>query len=177
MSGHNKWSKIKHKKAASDAQKSKIFGKMARLIAVESKKAEGNTESPGLKTAIEKAKSVNMPLSNIERAVAKGISADSGQMESVIYEAYGPGGAALVIQGLTDNRNKAASEIKHILSKNGLALAEMGAASWAFTKQEDGSYEAQTTISLSDEDLKKLEMVLEELEENDEVQDVYTNVS
>ncbi len=174
MSGH-KWSKIKHKKAASDAQKSKVFGKLARLIAVESKKAGGNVDSPSLKTAIEKAKSANMPSDNIDRAIAKGKSSEGADMETVTYEAYGPGGVAIIIQGLTDNRNKTASEVKHTLSKNGLALAEMGAASWAFSKDDSGNYVAQTTIDISDEDLSKLESVVEELEENEEIQEVYTN--
>ena len=157
MSGHNKWSKIKHKKAAADSQKSQVFGKMARLIATESKKANGDTNSPALAAAIERAKSVNMPNDNIERAVAKGKASDAADMESVTYEAYGPGGVALVIQGLTENRNKAASEVKSILTKNNLSLAEQGAASWAFERQNDGTHVAQTTIELSEDEMARLD--------------------
>lgn len=176
MSGHNKWSKIKHKKAATDAQKSKVFGKMARLIAAESKKAGGDTSAPGLRAAIEKAKQENMPNDNIERAVKKGVGADGEEMESVLYEAYGPGGCAILIEGLTDNRNRTSAEIKHLLSKAGASLSEKGAAQWAFTKTADG-WEPHTTIPLSDEDGEKLERIVEAVEESDDVQGVYTNAS
>lgn len=174
MAGHNKWSKIKRQKEKTDAQKSKVFGKMVRLITVEAKKAGGNISSPGLKAAIEKAKSFNVPNDNIERAIKK-FSEGGAAMESITYEAYGPGGCAIVIEALTDNRNKAAQEIKHILSKNGYALAGMGAATWAFTRTPDMEWEAQTTVPISEEDSEKLSLLIDELEENDEVQDVYTN--
>jgi YebC/PmpR family DNA-binding regulatory protein len=118
MSGHNKWSKIKNKKAVTDAYKARVFSKLVRAITVESKLAKGDVNSPGLRTAIEKAKAENVPNDNIERAVKKGTGNDAGEMEQITYEAYGPGGCALMIEALTDNRNKAAQEIKHILSKN-----------------------------------------------------------
>lgn len=174
MAGHNKWSKIKHKKAVTDAQKSKVFGKMARLIASESKKSGGDTSAPGLRTAIEKAKRENMPNDNIERAVKKGAGSEADEMESVLYEAYGPAGSAILIEGLTDNRNRTSAEIKHTLSKAGASLAEQGAASWAFTKTADG-WEPHTTIPLSDEDGEKLGRIIEAIEESEDVQDVYTN--
>ena len=174
MSGHNKWSKIKHKKAAGDAEKSKVFGKLSRLIASESKAAGGNVEFPSLKAAIEKAKAVNMPKDNIERAVKKGATDNSAAMESVTYEAYGPGGSAIVIEGLTENRNKTAAEVKHILSKNGYALAAIGAATWAF-KKEAGEWLPQTSIPLSDKDGESLFALVEALEDLGEVQGVYTN--
>ncbi|PIQ91337.1 MAG: YebC/PmpR family DNA-binding transcriptional regulator [Parcubacteria group bacterium CG11_big_fil_rev_8_21_14_0_20_39_22] len=174
MSGHNKWSKIKHKKAAGDAAKSKVFGKYARLITVEAKKVGGNLESPRLKAVIEKAKKDNMPNDNIERAVKKATEAGGGSMEEVIYEAYGPGGVAIVISGLTDNRNKAAAEIKHILSKNDCELAAPGSALWAFSKNEN-DWTPNTTIPINDTDGDKLQKIIEELEDNDEVQEVFTN--
>lgn len=174
MSGHNKWSKIKHKKAASDAAKSKIYSKLVKLIQVESKAAGGDTTSPGLRTAIDKAKAENMPKDTIDRAVKKGASNDTAAMESVTYEVYGPGGCALIIEGLTDNKNRTAAEVKHILTKNGLQLATPGSATWAFEKTADG-WNAQTTTQISPEDGEKLEKILELLDENDDVQDVYTN--
>jgi YebC/PmpR family DNA-binding regulatory protein len=174
MSGHNKWSKIKRQKGASDAQKSKIFSKLVRFITVEAKKSGGNVLSPGLAAAIKKAKEENMPNDTIDRAVKKGSTDNSASMEAITYEAYGPGGCALVIEALTDNRNKASQEIKHIFSKNGYALAGIGAATWAF-KKENGEWIPQTTVSISEEDGKQLETIVSELEENDEVQDVYTN--
>jgi len=174
MSGHNKWSKIKHKKASSDAQKSKVFGKLARLITVESKKVGGDINSPALRAAIDKAKAVNMPADNIDRAVKKGMGTDAGSMEALVYEAYGPGGCALIIESLTDNRNRTSQEIKHVLSKNGSSLAERGAASWAFEKNS-GGWSPTTTVPLSDSDGETLSRLIEEIEENDDVQDVYTN--
>ena len=174
MSGHNKWSKIKRQKEKTDAQKSKIYGKMVRLITVEARKCGGNTNSPGLKSAIERARSANVPNDNIERAIKK-FSEGGAQMESIVYEAYGPGGCAMVIEALTDNHNKAAQEIKAILSRHGISLAGIGSATWAFSHNPGGEWVAQTTIPLSDEDGEKLERLVDELEENDEVQEVYTN--
>lgn len=174
MSGHNKWSKIKRQKAGTDAAKSKIFSKMARAISTASRQANGNVTSPVLRTAIEKAREYNMPNDNIERAVKKGIGAEAEAMETITYEAYGPGGCALIIEALTSNRNKAAQEVKFILSENGLALAAPGSASWAFTK-EGGEWIPKQTLPVSEHDSKALEKMIEELEENDEVQEVYTN--
>ncbi|MAF59694.1 MAG: YebC/PmpR family DNA-binding transcriptional regulator [Candidatus Pacebacteria bacterium] len=176
MAGHNKWSKIKHKKAASDAEKSKIFGKLARLITIESKKANGDTNSPGLRAVIEKAKASNMPKDNIERAVKKGVSADAASLEEVVYEVYGPGGSAVIISGLTDNKNRTAAEVKHLLSKNNLSLAEPGSALWAF-KKEGGEYIPTSELPISDEDGEKLSKLMEDLEELEDTQEIYTNAS
>ena len=174
MSGHSKWAQIKRQKGAEDAKKSKLFGKLGSLIATESRKAKGDMNAAGLRTIIEKAKKENMPKDTIERAVKKGAGGDVDTMEALTYEGYGPGGCALIIEAFTGNRNKAAQEIKHILSKSGGALAAQGAASWAFTKNEEG-WEPNSTIPLSDEDGATLSALIEELEGNDEVQDVYTN--
>lgn len=174
MSGHNKWSKIKNKKAVTDAAKSKIFSKMAKLISTASRQVGGDTSSPILRATIEKAREYNMPADNIERAVKKGAGSDTIALEAITYEAYGPGGSALIIETLTDNRNKAAQEVKFILSKHGFALAGVGSATWAFTKEQDG-WKPNTTIPLSEEDGKILGALIEELEDNDEIQDVYTN--
>lgn len=175
MAGHNKWSKIKNKKAVTDAAKSKIFSKMAKLISTASKEVGGDVNSPVLRAAIEKAKSYNMPSDNIERAVKKGSGTEAESFEAITYEAYGPGGSALVIEALTTNRNKAAQEVKHILSKRGLELARPGSATWAFTKSEDGEWSANMPVPVSEEDAQVLEELINELEENDEVQAVYTN--
>jgi YebC/PmpR family DNA-binding regulatory protein len=175
MSGHSKWSKIKHKKALTDARKSKEFSKLAKFIAVESKKAGGDVNSPGLRFAIEKAKQSNMPSDNIERAVQKGKAGEGETVEHVLYEAYGPGGSAIIIEGLTDNKNRTAAEIKHLLNKHDAQLASQGAASWAFEKS-DGIWKPKTTMLISDEDSEKLSELISELEEHDDVQGVYTNV-
>ncbi len=174
MSGHNKWSKIKNKKAATDAAKSKIFSKMAKLISTASRQVKGDVSSPVLRAAIEKAREYNMPADNIDRAVKKGAGSDAQALEAITYEAYGPGGSALIVETLTDNRNKAAQEVKFILSKHGFSLATPGSATWAFTK-EGVEYKPNMTIPLSEGDGKVLGALIEELEDNDEVQEVYTN--
>lgn len=174
MAGHNKYSKIKHIKAKNDAQKSKQFGKLVRLITVEAKAAKGNVASPGLANAIEKARKENMPNDTIDRAIKKAITDNSASMESVVYETYGPGGVAILISALTDNRNKTAQEIKHILSLNGFELASPGSASWAFEKDHNG-YKATSTTPLEDNDIEVLTKLVEDLENNDDVQDVFTN--
>lgn len=173
MSGHNKWSKIKHKKGASDAKKSKVLSKYSRLIALESKKANGDVNAPALRAIIERAKRESMPKDNIDRAVAKGKGGDAGNLEEVLYETYGPGGTAMLITALTDNNNRTNSEIKHLLSKNGYALGAPGSAAWAFTKV-DGEYIPTTVMQLSNEDGEKLAALVEVLEENDDISDIYT---
>lgn len=174
MSGHSKWSKIKHKKAMTDARKSKVFSKLVRYITVEAKKAKGDRNAPGLRLAIEKARAENMPADNINRAIDKASTA--GDLEAVTYEAYGPGGVALIIEGFTDNRNRTSQELKHLLAQNGGSLATPGAAMWAFSRSEEG-LQAQTTVELSDEDLEKLATLVDELEEHDDVNDVVTNAA
>jgi YebC/PmpR family DNA-binding regulatory protein len=173
MAGHSKWSKIKRQKAVSDAKKSKIFSNLVKLIQMEAKKSGGNTSSPGLRTAIEKAKKENMPSENIERAIKK--AGESKQLEPVLFEGYGPGGVAMVITALTDNNNRTNQEIKHILSKNGASLGGPGSVTWNFTKNPEGEWVPNMTTEVSEEDLEKLDKIVEALEENEDVQDVYTN--
>lgn len=174
MSGHNKFSKIKHLKAKNDAQKSQHFGKLVRLITVEAKAAKGNLSSPGLAAAVEKARKENMPNDTIDRAIKKATTDNSAALENIIYEAYGPGGVAILISVLTDNRNKAAQEIKHILSSNNLELASPGSASWAFSKTH-GGWTPTSTMPLEDADIEALSKVVEDLEANEDVQEVFTN--
>lgn len=174
MSGHSKWSQIKRQKSVTDAAKSKTFSKYARLITAESKKS-GGAHSPSLQAIIENAKKENVPKDVIERAVKKGGEAGGDAMEMITYEAYGPGGSAIVIDAFTSNRNKAAAEIKHILGKNGYALAAPGSATWAF-KREDMRWAPQTTVTLEDSDIALLEKLVNDLDDNDEVQEVFTNV-
>lgn len=176
MSGHNKWSKIKRQKGAADASKSNVWGKLVKRIAVESKLAKGDMNAPTLRAMIEKAKKENMPKENIERAVQKGIGADAASLESITYETYGPGGAAIIIQTVTDSRNRTAQEIKHLLSKNGFALATPGSALWAFEKNADG-FEPRTTVPLSEEDGARLGELLEAIEGHDDVEEVFTNAA
>lgn len=174
MSGHNKWAQIKHKKAITDARRGKLWTTLSRRITIESKKSNGDTNSPTLRTWIEKAREANMPKDTIERAVTKGISTDAGATEAITYEAYGPGGVAMIIETLTDNRNRTAQEIKHILSKNGLQLASVGSAVWAFTQTAEG-YTPNMTIKIKGADDESLTKLLEQFDENEDIEDVYTN--
>ncbi|OGG58549.1 hypothetical protein A2765_02370 [Candidatus Kaiserbacteria bacterium RIFCSPHIGHO2_01_FULL_56_24] len=174
MAGHNKWTQIKRQKGAADAMKSNLWGKLGKRIVVESKKANGDMNASNLRAVIETAKKTNMPKDTIERAVAKGVSTDAVSLDQVIYEAYGPGGAAIVIDAVTDNRNRTAQEIKHLLSKNGLELAAQGSALWAFEKTHEG-FVPKTTVPLSEADNAALMSVLEQIDAHDDVEEVYTN--
>lgn len=137
MSGHSKWAQIKHKKAHTDAKKGKVFSKIVKEITVAARLGGGDsTGNPRLRTAIEKAKEVNMPHENIKRAIMKGTGELPGvSYEESVYEGYGPGGAAILLEVLTDNRNRTGSEIRHIMTKNGGSLGEAGCVAWMFSKK------------------------------------------
>jgi YebC/PmpR family DNA-binding regulatory protein len=137
MSGHSKWSQIKHKKALTDAKRGKLFSKMARLITVAAREKGGDPASnPKLRVAIDKAHSFNMPHENIERAVKRGTGDLEGvKIEEFILEAYGPAGAALIIEGTTDNKNRTVSELKHLLSQHDGKLANPGSVLWLFERR------------------------------------------
>jgi YebC/PmpR family DNA-binding regulatory protein len=238
VSGHSKWSSIKHKKGAADAKRGKLFSKLSRAIIVAAK--EGGPDPAGnlaLQNAIEKARSYSMPKDNIERAIARGSGADSDAQafETVVYEGYGPSGVAVIVEALTDNRNRTASDIRHAFDKNDGNLGGSGAVAWLFERRgvvvvtadavdedeltlaaaeggaddvnQDGStYEIvsapealtsvreaveaagfsvdsaelamipKTTIEVADESAaKKVLRLIDQLEENDDVQDVYSN--
>jgi YebC/PmpR family DNA-binding regulatory protein len=138
MSGHSKWSSIKHKKGAADAKRGKLFSKLSRAIIVAAK--EGGADSAAnlaLQNAIEKARSYSMPKDNIERAIAKGAGegSDGASFEAVIYEGYGPEGVAVLVEALTDNRNRTASDVRHTFSKYGGSLGATGNVAWQFERQ------------------------------------------
>lgn len=137
MSGHSKWSSIKHKKAATDARRGKVFTKLIKEIMVAARLGGGDPNAnPRLRTAIQAAKDENMPKDNIERAVKKGTGDLEGvNYEESIYEGYGPGGAAVLVESLTDNKNRAVADIRHIFSKNGGNLGENGCVAWMFDKK------------------------------------------
>jgi YebC/PmpR family DNA-binding regulatory protein len=138
MSGHSKWASIKHKKAVVDARRGQHFTKLARAITVAAKEGGGDPEgNAGLALAIQKARDASMPKENIERAIQKGTGAgvDAETWESVMYEGYGPGGVAMLIEALTDNRNRTAADVRHIVGKNGGSLGEPGSVAYLFDKQ------------------------------------------
>jgi YebC/PmpR family DNA-binding regulatory protein len=175
MSGHSKWSQIKRQKSVTDAAKSRVFARYARLIALESKKANGILSAPGLSVAIARAKAANMPKDNIERAISKGNSKDSGNLEQVMYEAYGPGGTAVLVDALTDNKNRTTQEMKHLLSLQGVELAARGAAIWAFTKTGNIYTPNEPLFEIQGEDEERLSTILSALDEHEDVQQVFTN--
>jgi YebC/PmpR family DNA-binding regulatory protein len=138
VSGHSKWSSIKHKKGAADAKRGKLFSKLSRAIIVAAK--EGGPDPAGnlaLQNAIEKARSYSMPKDNIERAIARGSGADSDAQafETVIYEGYGPSGVAVIVEALTDNRNRTASDVRHAFERNDGNLGGSGAVTWLFERR------------------------------------------
>ena len=238
MSGHSKWSSIKHKKGAVDAKRGKLFSKLTRAIIVAAK--EGGPDPAGnlsLQNAVEKAKAASMPKDNIDRAIAKGAGtdSDSASYETVVYEGYGPGGVAVIVETLTDNRNRTAGEVRHTFAKNDGNLGTSGAVAWLFERRgvvlvptdgtdedeltlaaaeggaddvslDGSSYQVlsaaeglatvreaveaagfeiesaeltmlpKTTVAVEDEnEAKKILRLIDQLEENDDVQEVYAN--
>src|SRR5438067_13146730 len=138
MSGHSKWHSIKHKKAVVDARRGKLFTKLARAITVAAKEGGGDAEgNPALALAVQKARDASMPKDNIERAIAKGTGegADADALEAVMYEGYGPGGVAILVEALTENRNRTSAEVRHTFSKNGGSLGEPGPAAYRVEKE------------------------------------------
>jgi YebC/PmpR family DNA-binding regulatory protein len=138
MSGHSKWASIKHKKAVVDARRGQHFTKLTRAITVAAREGGGDPDgNPALALAIQKARDASMPKDNIERAIAKGTGegADADAIETVLYEAYGPGGVALLIEALTDNRNRTGADVRHALTKHGGNLGEPGSVSYLFEKR------------------------------------------
>jgi YebC/PmpR family DNA-binding regulatory protein len=238
VSGHSKWSSIKHKKGAADAKRGKLFSKLSRAIIVAAKEGGGNpADNLALQNAIEKARSYSMPKDNIDRAIAKGsgADADASAFETVVYEGYGPSGVAVIVEALTDNRNRTASDVRHVFAKNDGNLGGSGAVAWLFERrglvvvEADGVDEDElmlaaaeggaedvvrdgttfqvtcepdqlaavreaveaagftvdaaeltmvpkTTVEVADEnEAKKILRLIDQLEDNDDVQDVYAN--
>ncbi len=237
MSGHSKWATIKRKKGAADAKRGQLFSKLSRAITVAAREGGGDPASnAALATAIEKARANSMPKDNIERAIQKGTGGGDGAVdyEAVTYEGYGPGGVAIICVALTDNRNRTASDVRHIFTKNGSELGTPGSVAWQFERKgiilvdgdgvdeeslmdaaleggaedisEDGSqwqvvtdpvdlsvvrmalegagFAAasaditmlpKTTVETGEKEARQLLRLIDSLEENDDVQDVYAN--
>ena len=155
MSGHSKWSKIKRQKGVADVKKGKIFSQLSKAVTLTAKDGGGDPSmNPALKLAIEKAKQANMPLDNIEKAIKKGTGElEGGTIEEVLYEVYGPGGIAMIIEGTTDNTNRTVAEIKHILSRNNGRLGEAGSVKWMF--ERFGYLEIdKSDLKISEDDLE-----------------------
>ncbi|HZQ55165.1 MAG TPA: YebC/PmpR family DNA-binding transcriptional regulator [Bryobacteraceae bacterium] len=136
MSGHSKWATIKHKKAALDAKRGKVFTRLIKEIMIAARGGGDPDANPRLRTAITAAKAVSMPADNIKRAIMRGTGElEGGQIDEILFEGYGPGGAAVLVNVATDNRNRTVSEIRHLFSKNGGNLGEQGSVSWMFERK------------------------------------------
>src|SRR3989338_11506584 len=177
MAGHNKCSQIRRQKEVTDAKKSKAFSKLTRMIGVQARISAGK-DTVELRAAVEKAKKANVPKDIIERAVKK--AGESVKMETATYETYGPGGVGVIIEALTDNKNRTTQAVKHILSENNLALGSIGSVAWAFSAEGGPASGGEklvpkNTILLSDEDLKLLGKLGDELGELEGMEEVFTN--
>ena len=242
MSGHSHWSKIKHDKKSSDIQRGKLFSKIIKLITIATRDGGNPNENPKLREAMEKAKEVNMPSNNIERAIKRGTGELGGaELQEISFEAYGPGNIAIIIEGITDNKNRTIAEVKQMLSKNKGKLAAEGSVKWLFNRKgviilnineqaeelknkekmellaidsgaqdikwdnnflqiyaevndlestkdrliEQGikidssnlDWVAKNEISISEKDAESADKLFSALEENDDVQEVYSNLS
>src|ERR1700674_5616265 len=136
MSGHSKWATIKHKKAATDAKRGKAFTRLIKEISIAARNGGDPDSNPRLRTAILAAKAASMPADNIKKAIMRGTGElEGGQIEEVMFEGYGPGGAAVLVNVATDNRNRTVSEIRHMFSKNGGNLGEEGSVAWMFERK------------------------------------------
>lgn len=175
MSGHSKWHSIKHKKAATDKKRGKIFTKHAKLVAVAARGGADPNMNPTLRMAIDNARAENMPYDNIERAIKKGSgeAKDAAVIEEVIYEGFGPGGVAIYIEALTDNRNRTVSNVKLLVSKNGGNLGSSGSVGYMFSKK--GIIEvALDGKSADDIELAAIDAGADDVKEGDEVVEIYT---
>jgi YebC/PmpR family DNA-binding regulatory protein len=178
MAGHSKWASIKHKKKATDAKRGALFTKLTRAITVAAREGGGDPDgNPSLALAIQKAKDASMPKDNIERAIAKGTGADqdADAFEAVTYEGYGPGGVAVLVEALTDNRNRTSSDVRHAFSKSGGNLGEPGSVAWVFEKK--GEIVVDATRYDEDDLLPAIEAGAEDISADGDVLEVVTDPS
>ncbi len=166
MSGHSKWATTKHKKAIKDSKRSSLFTKLTKIITIAAREGADPDMNFKLRMAIDKAKSFSLPKENIERAIAKGSgTAENQNLEEIVYEAYGPEGIALIIEVVTDNRNRSASEIRHILSKNGGSLGESNSVMWQFNHR--GVIYLKNKSLSDEEELKIIDAGAEDIEKDE----------
>ena len=177
MSGHSKWHSIKHKKAKEDAKRGNMFGKLSRNIIVAVKEGGGSDprDNIALANALAKAKEYNMPQSNIERAIKKGTGEiEGGNFESILYEGYGPGGIAIIIEVMTENKNRTASDIRNILGRYNGTLGESGSVSWQFERKGIIIVERSEVKSEEEFMLNMIDSGAEDIDEDDDVYEIKT---
>lgn len=177
MSGHSKWAKVKYQKAVKDPKRGKAFSKLTNLITVAAREGGDMETNPKLRLAIEKAKALGMPKDNIDRAIQRGTGEESEgkQLEELICEAYGPAGIAILIQAITDNKNRTLAELRHLLSSYDAKMANSGSVRYMF--QETGKITVPKTSWNDNLSLKTIETGAEEIKEKDEMVEIYTSVS
>jgi YebC/PmpR family DNA-binding regulatory protein len=178
MSGHSHWAGIKHKKEITDKKRAKIFSKSLKLISAAAHSEPNPDFNPRLRTAVAKAREAGVPADTIDRAIKR--AADpTEKLEELLYEAYGPGGAAILITAISDNRNRTVQEVKTILRDHYGKWAEIGSVQWAFelANGEERDWNAKFPQDLPDEEKQKLVNLLDALEENDDIQNVYSNIN
>src|SRR2546421_5467404 len=178
MSGHSKWHSIKHKKAVAAARRGQHFTKLARAITVAAREGGGDPDgNPALALAIQKARDASMPKDNIERAIGKGTGegVDADRIETVVYEGYGPGGVALLIEALTDNRNRTGADVRHLLSKHGGNLGEPGSVSYLFDKS--GVVVVDATRYDEDDLIAAIDAGAQDISRDDDVFEVITELA
>jgi YebC/PmpR family DNA-binding regulatory protein len=178
MSGHSHWAGIKHKKEATDQKRGKVFSKLLAAISAAAKTEPNPDFNPRLRTAVLKAREASVPQENIERAIKRASDKDA-ELEELVFEAYGPGGIAIMMEAVSDNRNRTVQEVKTILKERGGKWAESGSVRWAFEPRAASGvgWVAKFPQSVTEEDAKKLAVLIEELEEQDAVQNVFTNAA
>ncbi|MFM9139241.1 MAG: YebC/PmpR family DNA-binding transcriptional regulator [Solirubrobacterales bacterium] len=175
MAGHSKWASIKHKKAVVDSRRGKLFTKLGRAITVAAREGGGDPDgNPSLALAIQKARDASMPKDNIERAIARGTGegADADAIEAVVYEGYGPGGVALLIEALTDNRNRTGAEVRHALTKHGGSLGEPGSVAYLF--EQCGLISVDSGSHTEDELLVAIDAGATEIDSDEDCYEILT---
>ncbi len=180
MAGHSKWNNIKNRKGAQDTKKGKVFSQLSRLIrAAVVKGQSGDPKSnPTLRLILDKARLANMPKDKVQKAIDVGLGkGGANQAQEVIYEAFGPGGIALMIVALTDNNNRTAAELRFTLSKNGGSLGAPGSARYMFERDEEGEFRPTMAMPVEPADLERLQQLQEALLENEDVEDVFAAVA
>lgn len=173
MSGHSHWAGIKHKKEATDKKRGQFFSKLLKIVSIAAKSEPNPEFNPRLRTAVEKAKNGGVPKDKIDNAIKKALDL-ANNLEELTFEAYGSGGAAIIIEAISDSRNRTVAEIKKLLSDFGGKWAEPKSVEWAFEKTSDG-WKAKFPQELGAEDKNKLKILVAALEGHDDVQKVYTN--
>jgi YebC/PmpR family DNA-binding regulatory protein len=178
MAGHSKWNNIKNRKGAVDAKRGKIFSNISKLIriAVREGKSGDPKLNPSLRVALDKARAANMPKTNIQKAIERGLGKTSSGnvIQEIVYEGFGPGGVATIVVAMTDNPNRTAAEVKFAFSRNEGSLGSPGSAMYMFKRNNDGGYECTMPMELEDKQaINSLNSMLEKLRESEDVEDIY----